>query len=115
MISLLKRPLYFLLSFSAAEAVMKGQTDSILLFHQQNVPHSKLEQVRHLLFLRVKPHRSSTLKATGANQVGMFGYFNLGYLAVPVSVVASEILRVVQQLHSTTGYTQRLLGPSAGG
>ncbi|KAM4566810.1 B-cell CLL/lymphoma 9-like protein isoform 2-T2 [Odontesthes bonariensis] len=32
------------LANSAAEAVMKGQTDSILLFHQQNVPHSKLEQ-----------------------------------------------------------------------
>ncbi|XP_023139345.2 B-cell CLL/lymphoma 9-like protein [Amphiprion ocellaris] len=32
------------LANSAAEAVMKGQTESILLFHQQNVPHSKLEQ-----------------------------------------------------------------------
>lgn len=32
---------------SAAEAVMKGQADSILLFHQQNVPRAKLEQVRH--------------------------------------------------------------------
>ncbi|KAM9317688.1 B-cell CLL/lymphoma 9-like protein isoform 1-T2 [Pholidichthys leucotaenia] len=32
------------LANSAAEAVMKRQTDSILLFHQQNVPHSKLEQ-----------------------------------------------------------------------
>ncbi|XP_069017247.1 B-cell CLL/lymphoma 9-like protein isoform X1 [Embiotoca jacksoni] len=32
------------LANSAAEAVMKGQTDSILLFHQQNVPHSKLDQ-----------------------------------------------------------------------
>ncbi|XP_029963995.1 LOW QUALITY PROTEIN: B-cell CLL/lymphoma 9-like protein [Salarias fasciatus] len=32
------------LANSAAEAVMKGQSDSILLFHQQNVPHSKLEQ-----------------------------------------------------------------------
>lgn len=34
-------------SDSAAEAVMKGQSDSILRFHQQNVPNSKLEQVRH--------------------------------------------------------------------
>lgn len=33
---------------SAAEAVMKGQTDSILLFHQQNVPRTKLEQVRQI-------------------------------------------------------------------
>lgn len=32
---------------SAAEAVVKGQTDSILLFHQQNVPRTKLSQVRH--------------------------------------------------------------------
>lgn len=32
------------LANSAAEAVMKGQADSILLFHQQNVPRSKLEQ-----------------------------------------------------------------------
>ncbi|KAF7655773.1 hypothetical protein LDENG_00051140 [Lucifuga dentata] len=32
------------LANSAAEAVMKGQTDSILLFHQQNVPRTKLEQ-----------------------------------------------------------------------
>lgn len=32
------------LANSAAEAVMKGQADSILLFHQQNVTHSKLEQ-----------------------------------------------------------------------
>lgn len=30
---------------SAAEAVMHGHTDSILLFHQQNVPRSKLDQV----------------------------------------------------------------------
>ncbi|XP_031695352.1 B-cell CLL/lymphoma 9-like protein isoform X5 [Anarrhichthys ocellatus] len=35
------------LANSAAEAVMKGQTDSILLFHQQNVSRPKLEQVRH--------------------------------------------------------------------
>lgn len=33
---------------SAAEAVIKGQTDSILLFHRQNVPRTKLEQVRRL-------------------------------------------------------------------
>lgn len=32
------------LANSAAEAVMKGQADSILLFHQQNVPRTKLEQ-----------------------------------------------------------------------
>ncbi|XP_047247270.1 B-cell CLL/lymphoma 9-like protein [Girardinichthys multiradiatus] len=32
------------LANSAAEAVMKGQSDSILLFHQQNVPNSKLDQ-----------------------------------------------------------------------
>ncbi|XP_060903058.1 B-cell CLL/lymphoma 9-like protein [Labrus mixtus] len=32
------------LANSAAEAVIKGQSDSILLFHQQNVPHTKLEQ-----------------------------------------------------------------------
>uniref|UniRef100_A0A087XY20 Bcl9 like n=1 Tax=Poecilia formosa TaxID=48698 RepID=A0A087XY20_POEFO len=32
------------LANSAAEAVMKGQSDSILRFHQQNVPNSKLEQ-----------------------------------------------------------------------
>ncbi|XP_074535848.1 B-cell CLL/lymphoma 9-like protein isoform X1 [Halichoeres trimaculatus] len=32
------------LANSAAEAVIKGQTDSILLFHQQNVPRTKLEQ-----------------------------------------------------------------------
>ncbi|XP_037315819.2 B-cell CLL/lymphoma 9-like protein [Pungitius pungitius] len=32
------------LANSAAEAVMKGQTDSILLFHQQNVSRPKLEQ-----------------------------------------------------------------------
>nr|XP_046245731.1 B-cell CLL/lymphoma 9-like protein [Scatophagus argus] len=32
------------LANSAAEAVMKGQTDSILLFHQQNVPRTKLGQ-----------------------------------------------------------------------
>ncbi|XP_068613017.1 B-cell CLL/lymphoma 9-like protein [Brachionichthys hirsutus] len=32
------------LANSAAEAVMKGQTDSILLFHQQNIPCSKLGQ-----------------------------------------------------------------------
>ncbi|XP_041850794.1 B-cell CLL/lymphoma 9-like protein [Melanotaenia boesemani] len=32
------------LANSAAEAVIKGQTDSILRFHQQNVPNSKLEQ-----------------------------------------------------------------------
>uniref|UniRef100_UPI0037E9959B B-cell CLL/lymphoma 9-like protein isoform X2 n=1 Tax=Semicossyphus pulcher TaxID=241346 RepID=UPI0037E9959B len=32
------------LANNAAEAVMKGQTDSILLFHQQNVPRNKLEQ-----------------------------------------------------------------------
>ncbi|XP_058489857.1 B-cell CLL/lymphoma 9-like protein isoform X1 [Solea solea] len=32
------------LANSAAEAVMKGQSDSILLFHQQNVPRTKLEQ-----------------------------------------------------------------------
>lgn len=32
---------------SAAEAVMKGQSESILLFHQQNVPRTKLEQVRY--------------------------------------------------------------------
>ncbi|KAM9853190.1 B-cell CLL/lymphoma 9-like protein [Aulostomus maculatus] len=32
------------LANSAAEAVLKGQTDSILLFHQQNVPCTKLEQ-----------------------------------------------------------------------
>ncbi|KAK2846670.1 hypothetical protein Q5P01_009669 [Channa striata] len=32
------------LANSAAEAVMKGQTDSILLFHQQNVPRTKLDQ-----------------------------------------------------------------------
>ncbi|XP_068173640.1 B-cell CLL/lymphoma 9-like protein isoform X2 [Antennarius striatus] len=33
------------LANSAAEAVMKGQTDSILIFHQQNVPCSKLGQI----------------------------------------------------------------------
>ncbi|XP_033832718.1 B-cell CLL/lymphoma 9-like protein isoform X1 [Periophthalmus magnuspinnatus] len=32
------------LANSAADAVLKGQSDSILLFHQQNVPRSKLEQ-----------------------------------------------------------------------
>lgn len=32
------------LANSAAEAVMKGQSDSILRFHQQHVPNSKLEQ-----------------------------------------------------------------------
>ncbi|XP_042343320.1 B-cell CLL/lymphoma 9-like protein isoform X1 [Plectropomus leopardus] len=32
------------LANSAAEAVMKGQTDSILLFHQQNVSLTKLDQ-----------------------------------------------------------------------
>ncbi|XP_062274791.1 B-cell CLL/lymphoma 9-like protein isoform X2 [Scomber scombrus] len=32
------------LANSAAEAVLKGQSDSILLFHQQNVPCNKLEQ-----------------------------------------------------------------------
>lgn len=32
------------LANSAADAVLKGQSDSILLFHQQNVPHPKLEQ-----------------------------------------------------------------------
>ncbi|XP_060928649.1 B-cell CLL/lymphoma 9-like protein [Limanda limanda] len=32
------------LANSAAEAVIKGQTDSILLFHQQNVPRTKLDQ-----------------------------------------------------------------------
>ncbi|XP_034556588.1 B-cell CLL/lymphoma 9-like protein [Notolabrus celidotus] len=32
------------LANSAAEAVIKGQADSILLFHQQNVPRTKLEQ-----------------------------------------------------------------------
>ncbi|XP_038145860.1 B-cell CLL/lymphoma 9-like protein isoform X1 [Cyprinodon tularosa] len=32
------------LANSAAEAVIKGQSESILLFHQQNVPNSKLEQ-----------------------------------------------------------------------
>ncbi|KAM4743425.1 B-cell CLL/lymphoma 9-like protein [Anableps anableps] len=32
------------LANSAAEAVMKGQSDSILRFHQQNVPNAKLEQ-----------------------------------------------------------------------
>ncbi|XP_068441481.1 B-cell CLL/lymphoma 9-like protein isoform X1 [Clinocottus analis] len=32
------------LANSAAEAVMKGQTDSILVFHQQNVSRPKLEQ-----------------------------------------------------------------------
>lgn len=37
----------FPLLYSAAEAVMKGQSDSILLFHQQNVERSKLEQVRY--------------------------------------------------------------------
>lgn len=30
---------------SAAEAVVKGQSDSILMFHQQNVPRTKLSQV----------------------------------------------------------------------
>ncbi|XP_031142820.1 B-cell CLL/lymphoma 9-like protein isoform X1 [Sander lucioperca] len=35
------------LANSAADAVLKGQTDSILLFHQQNVSRTKLEQVRH--------------------------------------------------------------------
>ncbi|XP_034722195.1 B-cell CLL/lymphoma 9-like protein isoform X2 [Etheostoma cragini] len=34
------------LANSAADAVLKGQTDSILLFHQQNVSRTKLEQ-RH--------------------------------------------------------------------
>lgn len=50
---------------SAAEAVMKGQADSILLFHQQNVPHSKLEQVSHLFFFfsakLIKPHGSKSV------------------------------------------------------
>ncbi|XP_051512212.1 B-cell CLL/lymphoma 9-like protein isoform X1 [Myxocyprinus asiaticus] len=32
------------LANSAAEAVMHGHTDSILLYHQQNVPHTKLDQ-----------------------------------------------------------------------
>ncbi|XP_031142822.1 B-cell CLL/lymphoma 9-like protein isoform X2 [Sander lucioperca] len=32
------------LANSAADAVLKGQTDSILLFHQQNVSRTKLEQ-----------------------------------------------------------------------
>lgn len=32
------------LANSAADAVLKGQSDSILLFHQQNVPRPKLEQ-----------------------------------------------------------------------
>ncbi|KAK7883022.1 hypothetical protein WMY93_029196 [Mugilogobius chulae] len=32
------------LANSAADAVLNGQSDSILLFHQQNVPRSKLEQ-----------------------------------------------------------------------
>ncbi|KAF4072130.1 hypothetical protein AMELA_G00270820 [Ameiurus melas] len=32
------------LANSAAEAVMHGHTDSILLFHQQNIPRSKLDQ-----------------------------------------------------------------------
>ncbi|XP_026769411.3 B-cell CLL/lymphoma 9-like protein isoform X3 [Pangasianodon hypophthalmus] len=32
------------LANSAAEAVMHGHTDSILLFHQQNVPRTKLDQ-----------------------------------------------------------------------
>lgn len=32
------------LANSAAEAVMHGRTDSILLFHQQNVPRTKLEK-----------------------------------------------------------------------
>ncbi|XP_051953457.1 B-cell CLL/lymphoma 9-like protein isoform X2 [Xyrauchen texanus] len=32
------------LANSAAEAVMHGQTDSILFYHQQNVPHTKLDQ-----------------------------------------------------------------------
>uniref|UniRef100_A0A3B5LPI3 Bcl9 like n=1 Tax=Xiphophorus couchianus TaxID=32473 RepID=A0A3B5LPI3_9TELE len=36
------------LANSAAEAVMKGQSDSILRFHQQNVPNSKLEQLPNL-------------------------------------------------------------------
>lgn len=50
---------------SAAEAVIKGQADSILLFHQQNVPHSKLEQVSHLFFFfspkLIKPHGSKSV------------------------------------------------------
>lgn len=32
-------------SHSAADAVMHGHTDSILLFHQQNIPRTKLDQV----------------------------------------------------------------------
>lgn len=32
------------LANSAADAVLKGQSDSILLFHQQNVPRPKMEQ-----------------------------------------------------------------------
>lgn len=33
---------------SAAEAVVKGQTDSILMFHQQNVLVTKLSQVSQM-------------------------------------------------------------------
>ncbi|XP_057694571.1 LOW QUALITY PROTEIN: B-cell CLL/lymphoma 9-like protein [Corythoichthys intestinalis] len=45
---------------SAAEAVMKGKVDSILQFHQQNVPRTKLEQGHALLRTGEKVNSSTS-------------------------------------------------------
>ncbi|XP_051253189.1 B-cell CLL/lymphoma 9-like protein isoform X2 [Dicentrarchus labrax] len=55
------------LANSAAEAVMKGQTDSILLFHQQNVPRTKLEQGHPSGKL---PNLSEKVNSSGSPPVG---------------------------------------------
>lgn len=81
---------------------MKGQTDSILLFHQQNVPRTKLEQVGYpqcsgklkcqVCFKSVKPCRSKSVLHSEDNRckvcgkVLLFSYFGLTYLFVPVSI-----------------------------
>ncbi|XP_053730144.1 B-cell CLL/lymphoma 9-like protein isoform X2 [Synchiropus splendidus] len=59
------------LANSAAEAVLKGQTDSILQYHQQNVPGAKLEQELHPGKLSEKVNSSiSPPSATSKPDVG---------------------------------------------
>ena len=59
----------FLCVYSAAEAVLNGHSGSILQFHQQQVPRSKLEQVsRHRR--RIKVVHSSGLNHECSHHVG---------------------------------------------
>jgi hypothetical protein len=50
----------------AAEAVLQGRAESILAYHQQNVPRAKLDQVsvvacQALIFFGMSPHLSYSL------------------------------------------------------